>query len=320
MKKLAAVTLAAIICTAPFGAWAFPNGPVEVIVPSGPGSGMDNLARTIAMHLETELGVPFPVVNRPGAGQATAARALIEAAADGQTIMIAHPQLLVSAATGILGFQPLEEMKPLAQTGRMENFLASPANAPFDTLEELLAYAKDRPGEINVAIDGILGLDHIVVLQLAEEMGVEFNYVNIPGGGPPKVQSLMGGFSSLGVLGPGPFGGVYRSGDLKAVATLTNSDDPSPSFPEIPTTKVQGYSAEFALSWWWFVRDDTPEEATTALADAIAKVMADPAVRAEIVERGITEPTYADAATARGQIEESLAGIAEVVAQVAPTR
>jgi tripartite-type tricarboxylate transporter receptor subunit TctC len=318
MKAVFAVAAFAIAASlAPTGASAFPDGPVEVIVPSGPGSGMDILARTIATHLEQKLGQPFPVVNTPGAGQATATRALLDAAPDGQTIMIAHPQLLVSAETGILPPEMLDRIVPLAQTGRMENFLAAPANAPFANLEELAAYAKAHPSEINAAIDGIVGLDHIVLLQLADEMGVKFNYVNIPGGGPPKVQSLLGGFSGLAVLGPGPFAGVYRSGDVKALATLTDTDDKSPSFPEVPTTKAQGYSAEFVLSWWWFARADTPPDVLAALSDAIAAVMADPAAQKEIVERGIPDPSYADASASVEQIASQREAIAKVVAEVA---
>lgn len=318
MKALLTATVMAFAAVvAPASAQDFPNGPVQVIVPSAPGSGMDVLARTIAAHMEKELGKPFPILNTPGAGQATAARALLDAPADGQTIMIAHPQLLVSAETGILPREMLDKLAPIAQTGRQENFLASPANAPFSNLEELAAYAKEHPGEINAAIDGIVGLDHIVMLQLADEMGVKFNYVNVPGGGPPKVQSLLGGFSGLAVLGPGPFSGVYKSGDIKGLATLSNTDAKSVSFPDVPTTKAQGYSAEFVLGFWWFVRADTPQPIIDALSKSIADVMADPAAQKEIVERGIPDPSYADAATARQQIDEQMVGIHKIVEEVA---
>lgn len=318
MKTLVTATILALAAAvAPASAQGFPNGPVQVIVPSKPGSGMDVLARTIASHMEKELGTPFPILNTPGAGQATAARALLDAPADGQTIMIAHPQLLVSAETGILPKEMLDKLEPIAQTGRMENFLAAPADAPFNNLEELAAYAKAHPGEVNASIDGIVGLDHIVELQLANEMGITLNYVNVPGGGPPKVQSLMGGFTQLAVLGPGPFGGVYKSGDLKGLATLSDSDAKSVSFPEVATTKAQGYSAEFVLSWWWFVRADTPPQIVDALSKAIADVMADPEAQKEIIQRGIPDPSYADAATSRQQIEKQKGDIHKVVEEVA---
>lgn len=314
---LTAAVMAVAVAAAPVAAADFPDGPVQVIVPSAPGSGMDVLARTIATHLEKELGTPFPILNTPGAGQATAARALLDAPANGQTIMIAHPQLLVSAETGILPRELLDKLAPIAQTGSQENFLAAPASAPFSNLKELADYAKAHPGEVNAGIDGIVGLDHIVLLQLADEMGVKFNYVNVPGGGPPKVQSLLGGFTQLGVLGPGPFSGVFKSGDIKGLATLSNTDAKSVSFPEVPTTKAQGYSAEFVLGFWWFVRADTPQPIVDKLAKAIADVMADPAAQKEIVTRGIPNPSYADAATARQQIDAQMVGIHKVVEEVA---
>ncbi len=314
---LAAAITAIGLATLPASqALAFPDGPVEVVIPSGPGSGMDNLARTIARHLEEEMGVPFPAVNKPGAGHSVAARYLADAKPDGHTIMISHPQLLVSTATGILPFDPLEALVPLAQTGAMENFLVAPASAPFDDLEGLRAYAAENPLQVNGAIDGIVGLDHIVMLQLAEEMDIELNFVNVPGGGPAKVTSLMGDFTQLGVLGPGPFGGVKRSGDLKGLASLKNSPEPSIAFPDIPTSKEQGYESEFVLSWWWFAPAGTPEEVVEQLEQAIANVMADPAVQEEIVSRGITEPTWADAETARTQIRTQLDAVTKTVTEV----
>jgi tripartite-type tricarboxylate transporter receptor subunit TctC len=126
----------------------------------------------------------------------------------------------------------------------------------------------------------------------------------------------MGEFTSLGTLGPGPFAGVKRSGDLKGIATLTNSDEPAIAFPDVPTTRMQGYSTEFSLSWWWFVRADTPDDVVAKLEAAFAKVMNDPAVQEEIVARGITEPAYDDAATARQQITDQLAGIQEILEEL----
>ena len=94
------------------------------------------------------------------------------------------------------------------------------------------------------------------------------------------------------------------------------SDKPSVAFPDIPTTRDQGYSADFQLLWWWFVPADTPDDEYAALADLIAKVMADPAAQKDITDHGITVATYAGPAEATQQVSDQLESIGKTLREI----
>lgn len=314
-----AASLSAVILAVP-AVHAYPNGPVQIVVPAAPGGAVDAIARIIGRQFERKLGQPFPIINTPGGATAIGARKAASAKPDGQTIFISHQQLFTAAATGLLGFDPVEQFVPLGQTGRMENFVVAHASAPYRDLEGLAKHAKANPKKVNVAIE-IGGLDHIVMLQLGKEMGVEFNFVNVPGGGAPKVQSVMGKFTDITTLGPGPLGPVYRSGDLRPLVTLLKAAPQSAEYPEVPSTGAKGYSTEWFLTFWWLVPKGTPENVRKQLSATLAEIMSDPEVKKEIEGRGgITEAAYWAPETAAANMKRLLVDYTQVVKSFGITR
>lgn len=311
MKKILATICAAVMATTTsVVAAGYPEKPVKLIVPAKAGGALDSVTRMVAAQLEDKLGVPFPVVNVKGGASAIGIRQAAEAEQDGYTMFVTHQQMLVIGASGLLGFNPLEKFDGVGQTGLMENYLVTYKGAPFSNISELKAYAAANPGKVNAGVN-INGLGHLVMVQIADGLPAEFNYVNVPGGGAAKLKSLLGHFTEVAILGKGKFAG---RDELVPLAVL--ADERSAAAPDVASAGEEDFPARFQLAFWWMMGKDVPAEAKSVIEAALGEVMADEAVQKEFVERGIDAPLHLNAAETAASLEEQMVAYTAAVSAI----
>jgi tripartite-type tricarboxylate transporter receptor subunit TctC len=284
--QLAASVVVVPLVSRTAGAQAYPSRPVRIIVGAAPGGAFDILARLIGQWLSERLGQPFVVENRPGAGSNIAAEAVVNAPADGYTL------LLVSSANAVnatlydkLNFNFLRDIAPVAGIARQPQIMLVNPSFPASTVPEFIAYARANPGTINMASAGIGTGPHVAGELFKMMTGV--NMIHVPyRGGAPALTDLLGGQMQVIFIGPVETIGHIRAGRLRALAvsTATRSD----ALPHLPTVGefVPGYETST-----WFgvgVPRNTSADIVDKLNIEINAALTDPKFKARLADLGAT--------------------------------
>lgn len=280
------------VCAATFGMAApvqadYPERPIKVVVPFAIGGMSDATARLFQMAFQEHdlLPQPLTIINMDGGGATIGSRAVKEAEADGQTVMLMHLALLSAEALGVADYGA-EAFEPVAQTGSSCLILATKNDSPYQTLEDLFEAARARPNEITEAVN-IGAVVHIASLILADPAGVSFRYVQ-SGGGGKRIQDLAGGHVETAMFSTAEFKSFEALG-IRGLALL--DDERHPDLPDIPTAAEQGYDVSFCVENWWFAPKGTPAQHVEVLADAFEAAMATDDIRDAFREYTIT-PTF----------------------------
>jgi tripartite-type tricarboxylate transporter receptor subunit TctC len=262
----------------------YPERAVEIIVAWSAGGSTDVVARILAGELEKILGQRFLVINKPGAGGEIGFTEIALAKPDGYTIgMINIP----AAITPYL-FRPeackytIESFTPIANIITDPGTVTVRADSPFNTLEDFVEYAKEHPGALPIANDGIGASSHLNQLVFEYVAGIELNKVPFAGDAPQRAAVLGGHIAACGIKGSEAYPYV-KEGTMRILGVMTKK---RVSFlPDVPTFEEQGYPV-FAFSARGVVAPKgLPVEIRKILADAIAKVVASP----EFVEKAQTK-------------------------------
>jgi tripartite-type tricarboxylate transporter receptor subunit TctC len=306
--------LALAICffCMPVGAFcqAFPNGPVNLVVPLAPGDAADTTARLLGEEMSKVLNTPVVVSNRPGAGGAIAAAAVAQAKKDGQTILFAQNSALtfrpaLDPQSG--SYETLRDLTPLARTSRTPTVIVVRSDAPYKTFAEFIEYAKKHPGRVNIGHPGVGSVGDFCVRLINALAGTEL--VGVPHtGAAPAVIALRGGHIdgvalALGALSPQIKAGVFRG--------LVTSDR-APEFPNIPTLRELGYPEELFGVWFSFLAPaGISEPVKSALVQAIEQAANSPGVAARLAPLGILQ-SYAGPDQLAGEIREESRRVSEM--------
>jgi tripartite-type tricarboxylate transporter receptor subunit TctC len=283
MKWLAGAALAAASGVAI--AQAFPNKPVKIVVPFAPGGNLDVTARLIAESMAKQLGQPFVVENRAGAGGALGSEAVAKAPPDGYTLVagttattIVSPLLIPNAPYALKDFAPVGVM---AVTPLM---LEVPAGSPHTDFKAYLAHVRANPGKVTIGHSGNGTTNHIAILQLQDALKVSFNIVPYKGSGPAIID-LMGGQIDSMVDQTSSSLPQVRGGKLRALAVATRSR--IADLPNVPTLQEQGVKDFEAVTPSGLLAPaKTPPEVVKTLNTALNQALADPAVRKRLAELG----------------------------------
>lgn len=285
---------------APAGALAFPDGPVKIIVPTDPGGAMDGLARVFQKAFETSdlLGDNMPVINMAGAGGTIGTREIKDAAPDGQTIGIWHDGIVTSKAMGVVDYDH-NDFALIGATGYADLGLAVSAKAPFSTFEEMIAYAKENPGEVTVAVN--IGLPvHFVPMRVATDGGLELRYVQV-GGGAKRYQSLVGGHTDIAIFSVQEllkFGGT----GIEPLVMLT--DERVEALPDTPTAKEYGIDVVAPSQRIWLAPKGIDEAKLETLRNAFKEAMAREDVAKQLEGFGLNA-VFVDADTVNERLAEA---------------
>jgi tripartite-type tricarboxylate transporter receptor subunit TctC len=272
--------LPAVSCFA--RAEAFPSRTVHWIVGYTPGGGNDIFARLMGQWLQERLGQPFVIENRPGAGSNIATEVVVNASADGYTILLANFANAANASLyGNLKFDFIRDIAPVAGIARVPNIMLVNPSVPAKTLHEFIAYAKANPGKVNMASAGTGSTGHLAGELFKMLAGVNFIHVPYRGNAPALTDLLAGQVQLLFASLPSSVEYV-RTGRLRglAVTTAMRSD----ALPELPaiSESIEGYEVS---SWYGIgAPRNTPaeiveklnREVNAGLADAKTKARGSP--------------------------------------------
>src|SRR5438477_5819920 len=218
---------------------SWPTRQVQLVVPYAPGGVVDFIGRTLGQRLSAQVGQPVVIDNRPGAGGMVGIEYTTRAAADGQTIVIMDPAIVINP---VLQEKPLYDLKDLATVsvvGSSPLVLAVNPNLPVTDVAQLVQYAKANPGKLNFASAGIGTTPHMAGELLKVRAGIDMTHVPYKGAGPAMADLAAGqvqvGFSSI--TGALPF---IKDARLRAPAT--SGAKRAPALPDLPTFIEAGYA------------------------------------------------------------------------------
>ncbi|MBM3390073.1 MAG: tripartite tricarboxylate transporter substrate binding protein [Betaproteobacteria bacterium] len=266
-------------------AQGFPNKPVKMLIGYGPGSSTDIIGRIVAQGLADLWKQPVVVENRAGAAGNIAADAVAKSPGDGYTILFAQNGLAISvAANPALPFNGQRDLIPLMQVTGTPHILVVNNNSPYKTVQELVAGARANPSKLNFGSSGIGNSDHMAGELFKAVTGVQAVHVPYKSGALAATD-LLGGqidfyFAGMPVGLP-----QYKGGRLRALAVT--STERFPGAPELPTMQESGV-AGYQMTLWQgvFLPASTPQDVADAVGNAMARLMADPAMRERLTQAG----------------------------------
>jgi tripartite-type tricarboxylate transporter receptor subunit TctC len=299
----AAAALAALGASAPAAAQPFPTRPVRFVVPF-PGGFTDTLARMVGQKMADALGQPVLVENRPGASGAIGAQEVLRAPADGHAMCLGHigTHALNPHLQAKLAYDPAE-LVPVTLLVQLPNLLVASPTLPVRSVQELVALARGKPGELSYASPGNGTSGHLAAELLKAQAGV--NLVHVPYKGTAEaLQDLGSGRVHLMFDTVAQGLAQSKAGRVKALAVT--SPQRTPLEPEVPTMAESGFPGWDTAAWFGLmVRAGTPPEAIARLHAEAVRALNAPEVRDRLVGMGATPVGNAPAAFARFVAEES---------------
>jgi tripartite-type tricarboxylate transporter receptor subunit TctC len=261
------------LCTAVATAQTFPTRPLRIVVPYEPGSTVDTTSRMIADALSKRLGQPVIVENRTGGQGMIAMNALLNAPADGYTLMADTPALAINPSVYKVKYDPIKDLEPVAQLMSLPFVVVMSPAVPATNLKEFIALAKQKPGEFNIAPGGTSTL-------LASELfglkaGIKMQVVNYKGAAS-AITAVMRDECQIAVFDVANLAPQIRAGKLRGLVTA--GANRSEVIPDVPTAKEVGLEG-FDVSTWFgmFAKKGTPPELVAKLNNEIREVLAQPA-------------------------------------------
>jgi tripartite-type tricarboxylate transporter receptor subunit TctC len=254
----------------------YPARTIRFIVPFAAGSANDMVARFIQPQLSAALGQQVVIENRPGAAGNLGAEVAAKALADGYTVLMGNSSHAISMTLYTRpGFDLARDFVPVTLLAAGSFMVAAHPSLPAKSVKELVAFARKRPGEINVAT---AGATIRMAAKLLESMtGIQITEVNYKGT-PQIITAVISGEASVGFPGTSTAMPHVRTGKLRALAVTTPRR--SSMAPDIPTVAESGVPGYDATTWYGLVAPaGTPKEIIARLHSAAASALADPAVR-----------------------------------------
>ncbi len=284
MRGVFAFLLAAFLSGA--GAQAYPTKPVKVLVPFSPGGTSDIVARLVAAKLPEELGQPFVVENRGGAGGTIATAMLAKSPPDGYLVMAGHQGIAFNATLYTkLPYDTLKDLLPVAMIGPTPNLLVTTNSFAPNTVREVLALAREKPGSITYGSGGVGSAAHLGMELFESLTQTKLAHIPYKGAGPALGDLVAGQIQVMIVTMPAAVGYI-KGGKLKAIAT--SGAKRTPAMPDLPTIAeggVPGY--EYSPWYGWFVPAGTPRPVVDRLNSAINKVISAPALKEQFSSLGL---------------------------------
>lgn len=270
----------------------YPAKPVTLVVAYAPGGMTDILTRRIAADLQTRLGKPFVVENRPGATGQIATEYVSRQKADGYTILVGATSHVINPAMKKLPYNARKDFAPVALLAVSPNFLLVNANQGIKTFAEFKAYAQ-KQASVPYGTAGAGGAPHIVGELLREQSGLPLMHVSYRGAGP-AMTDLVSGQVPFGMAESVTANAYLQSGKIVPLAIA--SAQRQPRYPDVPTLNELGYKG-FDLSTWVgvYAPAGTPADIVQTLNSEIRKSVMQPATQEYIRSTG-SEPGDMDLA------------------------
>lgn len=286
LKQLLAATALPGALAVPSRAWAaaYPERPVRLVVPLSAGGGVDILARLIADQLAQRMKQGFMVDNRPGGAGNIGTELVVRSPGDGYTLLFVGNSITLNSHLFNLRFDPRTDLVPVSHTVNTYQILLAHPSTGFNTVQDLIAAAKARPGQIAYGSAGAGTPGHVAGVVFEKMAGVKLNHIPYKGAGP-AINDLMGGqlqimFASLPSALP-----HVESGRLKALGI--SSPRPSALAPRIPTiaASLPGYEQ---VTWFGLLAPKgTPVAIQEQIAREVREIVQLPQMKQKLAEAGM---------------------------------
>jgi tripartite-type tricarboxylate transporter receptor subunit TctC len=268
----------------------YPNRPVRIINPYGPGGASDIISRLVAEQMRETLGQPVVVENRPGAGGLIAAELVARARPDGHTIMIGNTTTNVLTPLTFRGRLPIDVFQDMVAITRLADlpalFAVTKDFGPR-TMRETVDFARTRPGEVKYPTPGVATYAHFDMELLAKRNGLDLTHLPMPQGATPILNALLRNDAQFITLNPAALRPVLESGAVLPVAVTSN--DRMAEFPDVPTMAQAGFPGIGSISWVaMFAPRGMPPEIIAALHTAISHALRADSVQASFRRQMIT--------------------------------
>lgn len=289
MRLIAAflVGLAAFWFDASAHAAEYPTRPVTLIVAFTPGGPSDLLARIVGKKLEQILGQPFVIENRPGAGGNLAAEITARAAPDGYTLLMGNNSILAANASLYrkVGFDAEKDFAPISLIGTQANILVVNPALPVHSMAELIALAREKPGQINFASSGYGAAAHLAGELFKTEAHIDIVHIAYKGAAP-ALQDVIAGHVQMMFATAASVVGHIRDGRLRPLAVTTLKR--TAVLPDVPTIDELGLKGFDATTWHGLVAPAaTPQDIIARLHRAAIAALGDPETRKALGDLGV---------------------------------
>ena len=267
------------------GTQVYPARPVKVVVGYAAGGAVDIVARTVGQSMATSMGQPFVIDNKPGAGTNIAVKSVIDAPADGYTLLLAANALAANMAL----YQPApfdaeRDLIPIALVGRVPVVIAANPAVPYSTIAKMIEAVKSKPGSMAYATPGNGSTPHMAMELFARAAGMTLQHIPYRGGVQAITDTIGGQVPMVAVNALEALPHV-KSGKLKILAVL--SANRSSIFPDVPTIAESGFPGFEASVWYGFVAPAaTPKPVLARLHAEVQKALQTREVRERMTAVG----------------------------------
>ncbi|MBS0336481.1 MAG: tripartite tricarboxylate transporter substrate binding protein [Proteobacteria bacterium] len=285
MDYLVRIAVVLALCAGTAFAQPYPSKPVRVIVPYPSGGIVDLLARAITEKIAAGWGQPILVEGRPGADSNLGTEAAAKSPADGYTWLMTGPAVLSNPSIySNLPWNPLRDFQGVGVAVWNLNIAVVPATLPVNTLQEFVAYAKARPGQLNFGNPGTGSSNHLSSELFFQVAGIKLVNIGYKGQ-PPAIPDLINGQLQFKVVALGLAAPHVKSGRLKALAAF--SPQRLKQLPDVPTVAEAGYPEAGLVPWYGiYVPSATPKDVVARINNEINRALASPDVQERIEKIG----------------------------------
>jgi len=281
----AAAIVAAIAAASSAFAQPYPSKPIRLVVPYSPGAGTDTIARILAQKTGEALGQQVVIDNRPGAGGTIGTEVVAKSPPDGYTLLFAPTSHAINP--GIyqrLGYDTLKDFAPISVVASLPVVLAVEPSVQANSVKELVALAKSKPGGLTMASSGNGTVFHLTGELFKGAAGIDIVHVPFKGGAP-AVAALLGGQVSMTFETSVTLVPHIRSGKLRALGVA--SAKRIALLPDVPTLGESGFPGILAENWYGlYAPAGTPKEAITRLYAELDRAIHSPDVRDKLAQQG----------------------------------
>ena len=225
---------------------SYPSRPIRLIVPIPPGGSSDGMARILSQKLTESWGQQVLVDNRPGAAEIIGTEIVAKATPDGQTLVLVSLRFSVNPSLLKLPYDTVKDFTPITMTAAVGNVLVVNVKSPLASVKDVIALAKQKPGELTFASSGLGGAPHLIGEFFALTTGVRMTHVAYKGGGP-AISDLLGSNVSMSFASMTSSLQFIKAGRLRPLAV--SSRERSPQLPDVPTMAESGVPNIVVRDW-----------------------------------------------------------------------
>lgn len=291
----------------------YPSSEIEWLVPYTAGGSSDQMARLIAKYSQQYLGVDIIIENVGGGGGNVGLSQFVTTpnVNDGYNLTCFNTTANLQPIYGTTEFDWLEELEPLAMCVSIPIAIAVPKDSPFNTIEELVDYAKEHPGELQYGHAGIGSITNVAGEQFCLEAGIDMTAVPF-GSGADALTAVMGSQIDVNVANVSEVVPYGETGELKILALCT--DTTIESMPDVPTLVSKGYNVDQMVTQGIATAKDTPAEMVAILDEGLGKIINDPDFQEELKSYGM-DVFYMDAADFDAYLQEQREEFTQIVTE-----